>query len=144
MTGLLALVTAALFTGAAIYINIAEQPARLKLDDRSLLIEWFPAYKRGTLMQAPLAVISAFLGIAACWADGGWLFAVGALLILGNLPFTLFVIMPINRQLEAIGPSDDPAPGRPLIHRWAQLHAGRSALGALATLAYLAALAPIS
>lgn len=144
MTGLLALVTAALFTGAAIYINIAEQPARLKLDDRSLLIEWLPAYKRGTLMQAPLAVISALLGIAACWANGEWLFAVGALLILGNLPFTLLVIMPINRQLEAIGPSDDPAPGRPLIHRWARLHAGRSALGALATLAYLAALAPIS
>jgi hypothetical protein len=48
LAGHLALVTAALFTGAASYVGFAEQPARLGLDDSALLAEWKPAYKRGT------------------------------------------------------------------------------------------------
>ena len=63
IAGQLAIIVAAVFAGAALYINVSEQPARLTLDDRSLLLEWKPAYKRGFGMQAPRAVIGFLLGM---------------------------------------------------------------------------------
>ena len=65
--GPLALLVAAIFTGAALYVSLVEHPARLALDTRALLTGWKPAYKRGTLMQAPLAIVGFLLGVAAWW-----------------------------------------------------------------------------
>lgn len=139
MIGLLALVTASIFFGAASYINIAEHPARLGLETSETLKQWGPSYKRGFAMQATLAVVSGLLGLVAWWHSGDWLWAVGAALIIANWPYTMILIMPVNLHLEATRSEDVTDETRALLIRWGQLHAVRSVLGALATLVYLLA-----
>jgi hypothetical protein len=137
IAGLLALVVAALFAGAAIYINIAEQPARLTLDDRALLAQWKPAYARGFTMQATLAVVGFLLGAAAWWMTGEPLWLAGAVVLVANWPYTLLIIMPVNHKLNAIEPDSAGPESRALIVRWGSLHARRTMLGGLATVLFL-------
>jgi hypothetical protein len=137
LAGELALTIAAVFTGAAVYINVAEQPARLRLDNRSLLAEWKPAYRRGYVMQASLALIGGLLGLLAYLSALDWRLLLGAIVLLANWPYTLFVIGPTNNRLMDIPPEAATAETRRMLERWGALHAGRSALGLVATLLFL-------
>ena len=137
IAGLLALTAAALFTGAAFYVNVAEQPARLSLDDRALLAEWKPSYKRGAAMQAPLALVGFVLGLIAWWQASHTGFLVGAIAIIAPWPWTLIGIKPVNDALLATEIDSAGPHTRALIVKWGALHAVRTALGALATVAFL-------
>jgi uncharacterized membrane protein len=135
MSGLVALTVAAIFTGAAVYVNVAEQPARLSLDDRALLAEWKPSYKRGAVMQASIALIGWVLGLLAWWQTSRTGFLIGAVAMVAPWPWTLLAIRPTNDALLA---TDQAGPRtRALIEKRGMLHAVRTALGALATLGYL-------
>jgi hypothetical protein len=137
LTGQLALAIAAVFTGAAIYINIAEQPARLQLDDRSLLAGWKPSYKRGYVMQASLAIVGGLFGLAAYFIALDWRWLLGAVVLLANWPYTIFAIVPINRRLMDTLPEAATAETRRMLEWWGVLHAGRGALGLVAPLIFL-------
>ncbi len=136
----LALVDAALFTGAAFYINVAEQPARLALDDRALLQEWKPAYKRGFAMQATLAVVGFVLGGWAFYETREWRWLAGAAVLVANWPFTLLFILPVNDALMTIPIERADAKSTALIRKWGALHAVRTILGAAATAIFVWAL----
>jgi hypothetical protein len=137
IAGQLALIVAAVFAGAAVYINVAEQPARLNLDDRSLLIEWKPAYKRGFGMQASLAIGGFLLGLLACWQTRNWTWLLGALVLIANWPYTLLGIKPTNQKLMATDPASAGPDSRELVVKWGGLHAIRTAFGLAATFIFL-------
>jgi hypothetical protein len=137
LTGQLALVAAAVFTGAALYVNVVEQPARLMLEARALLEQWAPSYKRGFAMQAPLALLGFALGGVTWWMAGDPRWLIGALLMLANWPYTMLGIMPTNRKLLGLTPGSSEA--HALVDRWGWLHAVRTVLGGAATVLFLVA-----
>jgi uncharacterized membrane protein len=130
--GTFALILAALFAGAALYINVAEHPARMKLAPEQALAQWSPSYERGYIMQATLAVLAGLAGLAAWVELGGSLWLAGALLMLANWPWTLFVIMPVNKQLKAGAGQETVS----LLGRWARLHAVRTLLSLSAVVCF--------
>lgn len=134
---IVATLAASLFAGAALYINVAEHPARMSLDTRMAAMQWAPSYKRATFLQAPLALLRCASGTAA-WLVGAhvmWLTA--ALLIGAVVPFTFLVVMPTNQQL--LDPSRNLASleTRKLLEKWNRLHAGRTGLSLLSAIMYL-------
>src|SRR5579864_1815086 len=139
IAGHLALIVAAVFSGAAIYVHVVEQPARIGLDDQALLEEWEPSYKRGTMMQAPLALAGFVLGAVAWWQTRELLFLAGGIAMLANWPWTIFVINPLNAALNATESQRAGAQTRALIAKWGKLHAVRTALGLVAVITFLAA-----
>lgn len=135
--GNLALATAAAFAGAALYINIAEHPARLLLPDRAMLAQWKPSYRRAFVTQAGLAIVSGVCGIVAFLLTFDWRWLIGAGLILADWPYTLLIIKPTNDELKATPIEETQAVTRGLVEQWGRLHMVRSFLGVCATLAYL-------
>jgi hypothetical protein len=133
----IATLTAALFAGAALYINLVEHPARMTLDTRAAAMQWAPGYARATWMQAPLAVVSFLAGLGAWWSGGGLGWALAALLIGAVVPVTFLIIMPTNQLLLAPGRDLDSPETRGLLERWARLHAIRTALSLAATMLYV-------
>jgi anthrone oxygenase-like protein len=128
---------AAMFAGAALYVNVAEHPARMTLDTRSAVAQWDPSYRRATWMQAPLALLSLVAGLGSWLLGGGLGWAIAALLIGAVVPFTFIGIMPTNRALLASGRDLSAAETRTLLEHWAKLHAVRTALSVAATILYL-------
>ena len=138
---IVAAISAGLFAGAAIYINVVEHPARLSCGTDLAIREFAPSYRRATVMQAPLAITGCATGLSSAWAESDAWLVLGAILLGAVVPFTLIVILPTNHQL--LDPTLDPRSHRAtlLLNRWGRLHAARSILSAAAFVLFLIRLA---
>jgi hypothetical protein len=137
---LVSVLACTLFTGAALYINLVEHPARMACGTEIAARQWAPSYRRATWMQATLAIVAAATGLILWNHGGGALWGVGALLIGLVVPVTLIVIYPTNKRLLEPGRDLRSAETAALLNRWAALHAIRTVLGLAASIVYLWAL----
>ena len=135
-----AVLSCTLFSGAAIYINLVEHPARMSCDTTTARAVWAVSYQRAVPMMASLAVISFLSGVAAYVLGGSVHWLIGAVLIGLVVPFTFLGIMPTNKQLLAPGRDPGASETRILLERWGRLHAVRTALSSIASLIFLYAL----
>jgi hypothetical protein len=125
------------FAVACAYINIVEQPARLPLSPAALLTQWRVSYHRGTAMQLSLAILAAVLAVISyiITRDIRWLAGAGCLLAIA--PYTLLIVMPVNRQLSALTPGEADRRVALLVRSWGRRHAVRGALSFAAALIFL-------
>ena len=133
----IAVLSCALFTGAAVYVNLIEHPARMECGVELAATEFPPSYRRGTVMQATLAVVGLLSSIVA-WLAGATVWWLVAGVVLGSvIPFTLIVILPTNKRLLSPVLDRRSAEAGRLLARWNALHAVRSMLSSLALLFFL-------
>jgi hypothetical protein len=138
--GFIATLSAGLFCGAAIYINLVEHPARMSCGTVLAVTEFAPSYKRATVMQVLLAVIS-FLSSLIAWfihSNINWL--IGSILIIIVIPFTLIFILPVNKKLLDSSLDKNSGYAKQLLNRWGRLHAVRSLLSLISFILLLYAL----
>jgi hypothetical protein len=130
--GSLALAAAGAFTGASLYVNYVEQPARLALSDDALIKEWEPSDHRGFIVLAGLAAIAALFGFIAFRELNDVRWALGALVILASWPYTYLAIVPLNNRILGLIRADAAHEARQIIDLWGKLEIGLSAIGVLA------------
>lgn len=128
---------AGLFTGAAIYINLVEHPARMECGTELAVTEFAPSYRRAAVMQGVLGA-AGFLVAAAAWLTGSsvwWL--VGGIILGAVIPFTLIVISPTNKRLLDSSLDKGSELASRLLTQWGWLHAVRSALSMISFLLFI-------
>lgn len=134
---LFATLSAGLFAGAAIYINLVEHPARMQGGTALAVTQFAPSYHRAAVMQGSLAAVGS-VSAAAVWLMGAklsWL--IGGMFLVAVIPFTLLVIFPTNKQLLDPALDKDSQRAHQLLTRWGRLHAVRSFLSLVAFVMFM-------
>jgi hypothetical protein len=133
----IAVLSCALFTGAAVYNTFVEHPARMQCGVELAATEFAPSYRRATVMQASCAGLGPLSSLAAWLAGASFWWLVAGVLLGSVIPFTLIVILPTNKRLLSPTLDKRSIESELLLARWGRLHALRSILSGIALLLFL-------
>jgi anthrone oxygenase-like protein len=133
----IAVLSCALFTGAAVYITFIEHPARMQCGVEIAATEFAPSYRRATVMQASSLRFPVLHRSVARLAGATLWWLVAGVLLGSVIPFTLIVILPTNKRLLSPALDRRSAEAERLLARWGRLHAVRSVLSGVALLIFL-------
>jgi hypothetical protein len=138
---ILSTLSAALFAGAATYINLVEHPARIECGADLALTEFGASYRKGAVVMGSLLMLG-FLSGTAAWLISVYIWwLIGAVLLLTLIPYTLILIFPISKRLLNSSLESNSSIGLSLLIRWGKLHTVRTLLGLTALLIFIFSLA---
>lgn len=135
---ILAFIFTGLFAGAALYVSLVEHPARMSLSLGAALAEFRPSYRRAAVMQVILAIGGAVAAVGAYFLGRGISTLVAGIVLATVVPFTLIVVMPVNRQLLDETRTAQTLDTDVLLKKWGRLHNVRT-IASLLALVILAA-----
>lgn len=123
---LLAVFVAGIITGGAWAYTLEIHPALMKAQPTSSLDVFTPMFHHANRMQPLLGAVVAIVTLIISIMTGNWYWFIAALIMQVIGPYTIFVLMPINRRLMA----EDADPKNPAIiadlKRWGGLHLVRT------------------
>lgn len=135
----LAVLSASLFAGAALYASLVESRAILALEREDPVAHFVRVFPWAGVFQAPLALLAAAAGIIAAVLTGEGLWIAGAALAVSVPVITGVVILPLNAKL--LRPEEHGEVGdRRLLIKWYRLHTARALLALAASILFLMAL----
>ena len=123
---LLAVIVAGIVTGGAWAYTLEIHPALIKAQPRSSLDVFTPMFHHANRIQPLLGGGIAVATLIVSFITGNWFWFIAALIMQVIGPYTIFVLMPLNRRLMA----EDADPNSPALladlKRWGGLHLVRT------------------
>lgn len=119
-----------LFAGAALYVSLVEQPARMACPIPVALAA--VRVIAAAVMQVILAIGCVAGAIAAYYLGRGISSLVAGIVLATVVPWTLIVIMPVNRRLMDESRTSETPETDVLLKKWGRLHNVRTIASILA------------
>jgi hypothetical protein len=130
--GLIAFAAACTFLGAALYITVVEQPARLALSPDAMVKEWQPSHRRGFVMLSVIALLAAVLAYADFATSRDVRLLAGGTVMLASWLYAFFVVVPVDVMIFSLPTGRARAAARALMREWGLLEWGQTVIAAAA------------